>query len=546
MSSPALAGVAMLVRQYFTGGYYPSGVAGANPAVTPSGALMRGILLNSGQDMTGSAGYPGVRENWGRVRIDDPLFFPGDARKLLVKDVRNSTGLSTGSSDDTNIQVLGSGQPLRITLVFTEPAAAAGAGAPTINNLDLEVIDPSANTYKGNVFNTSTGVSVTGGTADGLNTAEQVLVANPTTGTWVVRVKGTAVGVGTQGFAVVATGDIVSGTPPALSISLPSGVPTLVAPGVATNIDVRVIPGSQTVVAGSPTMFYRMTGVGSYASQQLLSLGGNDYRGTLPAAVCGQVPQLYFTASGSGGAVVNSPSNAPTSVYSTAVGTLSNTTVLQTDFGAALPVGWSATGQWHMSSSCAPAGTACAGTQWAYYGQDAGCTFDTGVSNAGTLSSPPIALPAVPVGGSIALSFCSALITENLSGYDKAEVLVNGNSVALLSDSASWTTVNTDLTAFAGQSVTLGFRFDTVDGAFNTFRGWHVDNLKITATGTTCTNPPSCYADCDHVGGLTGNDFQCFLNAFVSGASYADCDGVGGLTGNDFQCFLDKYVAGCS
>ena len=55
----------------------------------------------------------------------------------------------------------------------------------------------------------------------------------------------------------------------------------------------------------------------------------------------------------------------------------------------------------------------------------------------------------------------------------------------------------------------------------------------------------TCYADCDGVGGLTGNDFQCFLNAFVSGASYANCDGVGGLTGNDFQCFLDKYVAGC-
>ena len=56
----------------------------------------------------------------------------------------------------------------------------------------------------------------------------------------------------------------------------------------------------------------------------------------------------------------------------------------------------------------------------------------------------------------------------------------------------------------------------------------------------------SCYADCDGVGGLTGNDFQCFLNKFVANDTYADCDGVGGLTGNDFQCFLDKYVAGCS
>ena len=59
----------------------------------------------------------------------------------------------------------------------------------------------------------------------------------------------------------------------------------------------------------------------------------------------------------------------------------------------------------------------------------------------------------------------------------------------------------------------------------------------------------ACYANCDGSTGspvLTGNDFQCFLNAYVSGAPYANCDGVGGLTGNDFQCFLDKYVAGCS
>ena len=63
---------------------------------------------------------------------------------------------------------------------------------------------------------------------------------------------------------------------------------------------------------------------------------------------------------------------------------------------------------------------------------------------------------------------------------------------------------------------------------------------------TIGTPPPVCYANCDGVGGLTGNDFQCFLNAYVANSSYANCDGVGGLTGNDFQCFLDKFVAGCS
>jgi len=56
----------------------------------------------------------------------------------------------------------------------------------------------------------------------------------------------------------------------------------------------------------------------------------------------------------------------------------------------------------------------------------------------------------------------------------------------------------------------------------------------------------SCYANCDGVGGLTANDFQCFLNKYVSNDLYANCDGVGGLTANDFQCFLNAYVAGCS
>jgi len=59
----------------------------------------------------------------------------------------------------------------------------------------------------------------------------------------------------------------------------------------------------------------------------------------------------------------------------------------------------------------------------------------------------------------------------------------------------------------------------------------------------------ACYANCDGSTGapvLTANDFQCFLDLFVSGTSAADCDGVGGLTANDFQCFLDRFAAGCS
>ena len=73
--------------------------------------------------------------------------------------------------------------------------------------------------------------------------------------------------------------------------------------------------------------------------------------------------------------------------------------------------------------------------------------------------------------------------------------------------------------------------------------------LQFTSGTSVITRVNYCYADCDGVGGLTGNDFQCFLNQYVAGNLTANCDcsmGTPSLTANDFQCFVDKYVAGCS
>jgi hypothetical protein len=71
--------------------------------------------------------------------------------------------------------------------------------------------------------------------------------------------------------------------------------------------------------------------------------------------------------------------------------------------------------------------------------------------------------------------------------------------------------------------------------------------------GTSCISacPQPCYPNCDGSTAtpvLTPNDFQCFLNAYASGASHANCDGSTGtplLTPNDFQCFVNAYATGC-
>jgi hypothetical protein len=61
----------------------------------------------------------------------------------------------------------------------------------------------------------------------------------------------------------------------------------------------------------------------------------------------------------------------------------------------------------------------------------------------------------------------------------------------------------------------------------------------------------SCYANCDASTTppvLTANDFQCFLDRFVTGALYANCDGSTVppiLTANDFACFVDRFAGPC-
>src|SRR5205085_1339261 len=145
----------------------------------------------------------------------------------------------------------------------------------------------------------------------------------------------------------------------------------------------------------------------------------------MPATVCGNAPQFYFAAMGDGGANATSPPTAPAAVYSSPVGTVQTNTALNVDFDTALPAGWTATGMWHISSGCAPGGSPCTGSQWAYYGTETGanpCTYNTGVANSGDLTSPPITIPPAPAGSPITLTYCSACTTENApppGNYDR-------------------------------------------------------------------------------------------------------------------------------
>ncbi len=230
MATPAVAGCAALTRQYYVEGWYPTGSKTPGDAITPSAALIKATVVNSATDIA-SADIPNNNEGWGRVLLDDALYFDGDARELIVEDWTN--GVSQGGSESYEFEVDSSSVPLEITLVWTDYPATAGAGVAIQNNLDLTVTGP-AGTYKGNVM--SGGQSVTGGSYDALNVEEVVRLSSPATGTYTVQVDGTTVPHGPQPFALVSTGSFADWPETSSAEELPfdGGMPMTFA-GISPN-----------------------------------------------------------------------------------------------------------------------------------------------------------------------------------------------------------------------------------------------------------------------------------------------------------------------
>jgi hypothetical protein len=290
-ATPAISGFAVLVRQYFEDGFYPSGAASAGDRWVPSVALVKASLLGSTRSLLGTDPatslpvdpIPSFNQGWGRPLLDDVLFFPGDPLRTRVWDRWNAAGLATGERDEYTIPV-GAGEPLKVTLVWTDPPAASQAGIALVHDLDLEVESPLGDIYLGNNF--SGGESVPGGSADSRNNVEAVRLASPRPGDYRIRVIGRSVpplGVQVfddrQGFAVVASFAWCDG-----ALGTPTGMAAIDQGAAGIRLDWDPVPGAlrYTVyrgegdcsAVGSET-FLGETALNSFVDQK--TVGGYGY-----------------------------------------------------------------------------------------------------------------------------------------------------------------------------------------------------------------------------------------------------------------------------
>jgi hypothetical protein len=206
MSCPAVAGACALIIQYLREGWYPAGSPTFNSkdSIEPSAALLKAMLITSTiADFPGNP-IPDPKVGWGRVCSDSVLYFAGEESRLYIYD--DTSGIQTGYKAVYGVDVNGGNWPLRITLVWTDPAGDLAAAKKIVNDLDLVAASPSGNLYKGNVFQNN--FSSEGGNKDDTNVEECLRIKNPDPGTWTIRVSGANIPQGPQPYALVITGMI--------------------------------------------------------------------------------------------------------------------------------------------------------------------------------------------------------------------------------------------------------------------------------------------------------------------------------------------------
>ncbi len=175
MAAPHTSGVIVLATQWWRG---------FNGGADPSPAMAKALLVNSADDMA-TPDIPNIHEGWGRINLTTLINAPA----LRGYWDQTDTFTNTGEQIQIAVGVPDPGQPLKVSLAWSDAPGAVGANPALVNNLDLTVETDGA-TYLGNDF--SAGWSTTGGSADALNNLENVFVEAPG-GSAIITIDATAI-----------------------------------------------------------------------------------------------------------------------------------------------------------------------------------------------------------------------------------------------------------------------------------------------------------------------------------------------------------------
>ena len=182
MAAPAISGGLALLYQR-----YRQLNAGANP----KSGLMKTLICNGANDK-GNAG-PDFSYGFGFMNLLRSV-------RMLENNNYFNTPVNTGATNTHNVTIPAGTAALKVMLYWNDSAAAPLSNPALVNDLDLQVTDPSLVVHLPQLLNTvpaNVNLPATTG-ADHVNNIEQVIINNPAAGTYTLSVTGTTIPFGGQ------------------------------------------------------------------------------------------------------------------------------------------------------------------------------------------------------------------------------------------------------------------------------------------------------------------------------------------------------------
>ncbi|SDP04355.1 S8 family serine peptidase [Lentzea jiangxiensis] len=198
-ATPITCGNAGLLFQMWADGVFDGGPGKGRDvfAARPHAATAKALLINTADQhaFTGTThDQTRTHQGWGTASVRN-LHDRAKAGGWKLPVLVNETDLVT-TGQTRKYTVTSNGQtPLRATLAYTDPAGSPTAAKATVNDLTLKVTAPNGTVYWGNNGLLAGNWSTPGGSANTVDTVENVLVQTAAAGTWTVEVIATAVNV---------------------------------------------------------------------------------------------------------------------------------------------------------------------------------------------------------------------------------------------------------------------------------------------------------------------------------------------------------------
>jgi hypothetical protein len=187
-ATPTIAGHVGLFFQMWANGIFGN-------EVNPDGTVFdnrchmttaKAVMINNARQYTfsgGSVDLTRVHQGWGWANVQK--IYDNREKMFIIDESQLLTNLQSVEYS-LNVEP---GQPeFKATMTYADPAGVPGSGQARINDLTLKVTAPDGTVYWGNNGLLTGNYSTPGGSANHVDTVENVFVQNPASGLWIVKV----------------------------------------------------------------------------------------------------------------------------------------------------------------------------------------------------------------------------------------------------------------------------------------------------------------------------------------------------------------------